>query len=470
MSRMVSFVVLLAIIVVIGFLFFRVMAPFLLPLFLAVLLVVIFYPVHRRIVLRCKGRNRVASAVTTVTVLLIVLLPLLIVTVMAAAEGSALIARQDPTELRDKVTRARDRIDMLRMPYAEHIREIERLLSPLTANAGTPQSVDLGRRHIPALLDQLSSLQNEYKVTTEAAAPLFEKVQTSLHAASAAIEQGEAALLAYRDAIRSAASQFHRLKLELLGGELRTWLKELANPTEEDVQHSLRRVLEDTKGYLFALGGRSAALVGRLVIGLAIMAVAMFFFLSDGPAMVQTIMRLSPLDDRYEQELLADFANVSRAVVLATLVSAAAQGVLAGIGFYLAGFESVVLLTLLTTLLAMIPFVGAAAIWVPACLWLAFIEERFAAAALLAVYGVVVVSTIDNLIKPLVLHGKSRLHPLLALLSVLGGVNALGPIGILIGPLSVAFLQTLLNILHRELSQFEIDRRVREHLPATDNP
>jgi len=68
-----------------------------------------------------------------------------------------------------------------------------------------------------------------------------------------------------------------------------------------------------------------------------------------------------------------------------------------------------------------------------------------------------VVSSIDNLIKPLVLHGKSRLHPLLALLSVLGGVNALGPIGILVGPMTVAFLQTLLNILHRELSQFDSD-------------
>ena len=61
------------------------------------------------------------------------------------------------------------------------------------------------------------------------------------------------------------------------------------------------------------------------------------------------------------------------------------------------------------------------------------------------------ISTVDNIVKPLVLHGRSNLHPLLALLSVLGGMHALGVIGIFVGPMVVAFLQTLLNMLHNEL-------------------
>ena len=65
------------------------------------------------------------------------------------------------------------------------------------------------------------------------------------------------------------------------------------------------------------------------------------------------------------------------------------------------------------------------------------------------------VSMIDNIIKPLVLHGQSNLHPLLALLSILGGVQALGPIGILVGPMSVVFVQVLVRILHREYKVFE---------------
>jgi len=93
MSRIVSFLVLIAIILVIGFFFFRVMAPFLVPLFLAVLLVVIFHPMHLRVLQRCGGRQRLASAVTTSMVVLIVFLPLLAVLFMAAAQGSAMVAR-----------------------------------------------------------------------------------------------------------------------------------------------------------------------------------------------------------------------------------------------------------------------------------------------------------------------------------------------------------------------------------------
>jgi predicted PurR-regulated permease PerM len=110
---------------------------------------------------------------------------------------------------------------------------------------------------------------------------------------------------------------------------------------------------------------------------------------------------------------------------------------------------------MVTAITALIPFVGASAVWIPAALYLFFVEERTLAAVLLAAYGAGIVSVADNVIKPLVLHGQSNLHPLLALLSVLGGVQALGPIGILVGPMVVAFLQTLLNILHRELIAIE---------------
>ena len=110
-------------------------------------------------------------------------------------------------------------------------------------------------------------------------------------------------------------------------------------------------------------------------------------------------------------------------------------------------------------LLTLVPFVGAAIVWVPVCLWLYAVEGRTTAAVLLAVYCIAVVSMVDNLVKPLVLHGRSNLHPLLALLSVLGGVQALGPIGIFVGPMVVAFLQTLLNMVHAELNSMGGDGR-----------
>jgi predicted PurR-regulated permease PerM len=88
---------------------------------------------------------------------------------------------------------------------------------------------------------------------------------------------------------------------------------------------------------------------------------------------------------------------------------------------------------------------------VPVCLWVFFVQDRHAAAIVLAIYcgGV---SMLEYYIKPLVLHGRSNLHPLLALLSVLGGVQALGPIGIIVGPMAVAFLQTLLEMVNKEMA------------------
>ena len=337
MARIVSFIVLVGILVVIAALFFRVMANFLLPMFLAVLLVIIFGPLHQWMQKKCKGRPRVAAGLTTAAIILIFLVPLLLIVVQAAFEGVDIYHNVD-----------RMSIDLSNVPQ---------------------QAVELGHR-IGVHLD----------------AQDLQKAITST---------------------------------------LRDWLTPVALGTTQ--------------------------FLGRLLIGLAIMVISLYYFLADGPGMVRTIMRLSPLDNNYEQQLIDQFANITRAVVVATLLSALAQGLLAGIGFYLVGLQSVFLLMVLSMFLAMVPFVGAAAVWVPASLWLYFYADRPWAAVLLAAYGVLVISMADNLIKPLVLHGRSNLHPLLALLSVLGGVQALGPIGIFVGPMAVVFLHVLLNMLHTEL-------------------
>jgi len=128
--------------------------------------------------------------------------------------------------------------------------------------------------------------------------------------------------------------------------------------------------------------------------------------------------------------------------------------------------ESIFLLTVLSGVLAMVPFLGAASVWVPCALYLYFIDNNMTAAIGLAIYGAAVVSMADNVIKPLVLHGQSKLHPLFAFLSVIGGLAMLGPIGILIGPMIVAFLQTLLEILHNEVRELKKNSLVESNTPA----
>ena len=222
--------------------------------------------------------------------------------------------------------------------------------------------------------------------------------------------------------------------------------------TADGVNAELRRVAEE---WLGPIAARAPAVLGKIVLGLVVTVIGFFYFLADGPRMLAAVTRLIPLDPRYQWQLLEEFAEVSRAVVTATLLAAIVQAILGGIGYAVVGLGNVFLLTLLTFFMAMVPIVGAAAVWGSASLYLLFFEQNTWAAGGLAAFGLLVVSSIDNVIKPLVLHGQSKLHPLLALLSVLGGVTALGPIGILVGPIAVAFLQAALTMLAAELDSLE---------------
>ena len=116
----------------------------------------------------------------------------------------------------------------------------------------------------------------------------------------------------------------------------------------------------------------------RILVGLTITVIALYYFLADGPVMIDTVMDLSPLDSNYEQELLARFGDISRAVVVATLLSAVVQGTLAGIGYSLAlsPGSPIFLLTALTMATALVPFVGAAAVWICVCVWVYLYGEH----------------------------------------------------------------------------------------------
>jgi len=460
MTRIVSLAVLVGIIVVIGILFFRVMAIFLLPLFLAALLVVIFHPVHRWFQFRFPGRSRLAAALTTATVMLLVLLPSTLIITFAAVEASSLLSNFSDRAIKERLSRLRGSLG-LEIPYAEELRYFESSFSSLVSHASGGATADVDVTALPRLSASLEEFRERFAEGQHAdLLPEIEQIE-------AAVERARETLpgtLDYQARIAEAAREFHLFKVDLLGGEYQTQIKELANPTDEELRAFANRAVAGAPSWLRTVGGATGALLLQLIFGLVVMVICLYFFLVDGPAMLSTLMRLSPLDDQYEQELLAEFSRVSRAVVMASLLSAVAQGLLAGVAFSVIGlwdeeFHGVVfLLTMLTIVFALIPFVGAASVWVPACIWL-FLNDHPIAAAILAVYGAGVVSMADNVIKPIVLHGQSNLHPLLALLSVLGGVQALGPIGVLVGPMVVVFLQTLLNILHRELTSME--RRAR---------
>ena len=493
MSRTVSFVILLAVITLLSLVFFRILANFLIPMFLAALLVVIFRPLHQWILDKAGGREKIAAALTTAGILLSVLIPFTVLTILAIGEGSSMVRDFNPASLSQKLEEMREGLG-LDFPVASEIRSIDSELDSMSESRGmndltTHQEgwyrvqelsrliairMELPSEPQPLQFEVDEEVGEDGTVTTEPAGSAWQQFLNYSRAAyeldyeTAELPDTTAEdqdlkltrLNEYHGLLDETRQKFVEAKNELAGGRFWTPLKLMANPDEEqfaDYSGSAFSYLRET---VVSLGSRTGAFLINFGVGAMIMIISLYFFLLDGPKMMESLHGLFPMDDEHERELVQEFNNVSRAVVLATLLSALAQGILAGIGFYFCGLDAVFLLTLLTCGLAMVPFIGAAAVWVPCAIYLYVFEGNLTAAIGLAIYGTVVVSMVDNLIKPYILHGQSNLHPLVALLSVLGGVTALGPIGILIGPMVVVFLQTLLKILQREIKMMEEDATV----------
>lgn len=469
LSRIMSVVMLVIGIAAVGILFYQLMIGFFVPLFLAALLVVIFRPVHDWLLRRSGGRRRVAAAATTALILFVVLLPVGLLVSVATTQFTILVSQMNLSNVSTALERVRAQFS-LSLPHAAHFRELDELVDSLGI-AGTPQGRDDFSQQADRLTRAASIIQflqeevgfEATKDPAEAALQNIEQFTVQLRKAdeleeSSLVVGGPGSLLTLNTseqfeqyAVITAAS-IRRWMHSVLGGAVRSQLRLIANPSEADFASLIRRAREALQPRFVRLTSATGSILIQLVFGLVILIVAVYFFLIDGATMIRTLMRLSPMDDAYEHQLLMEFDRTSRAVVLASVLSAVVQGALAACGFAVTGFDQVALLFLITSVMALVPFLGAASVWLPAALWLGVVEQRWLPAILLALWGAAVVSSIDNVIKVFVLHGRSQLHPLFALLSVIGGVSVFGPIGILVGPMVVVFLQTLLEILNQELS------------------
>ncbi len=375
MAKTLSFIVLVALVLFVGAVFVAVMRQFLLPLFLALLLVIMFRPLHEWFLKKLPRHPRAAAGVTTLAIVAIALVPLFFLFLQAGMEAVAVAQSADPDEL-------------------------------------------------------VAAFQREGAKWT---------------------------------------------------GTFRGWALRLDVhvPPDQEIAAAVSGFIRSS---IAPAALRTTQFLGSFMFGSIIMLVSIYFFFADGPEMIEAIVKFTPMDAHYVRHLFEQFDKVSRAVVSATLLSAVVQALLAGMGYLAVGMPHFFLLTALTGLMALVPFVGATAIWLPCSLWLYFFAPvttdagiahgRPGAAISLAIWGVLAVGMADNFIKPYVLRGQSNIHPLLALLSVIGGVQALGPIGIFVGPMVVAFLHALLALLRGELKGIEAAEQSTGRIapPGPGNP
>jgi predicted PurR-regulated permease PerM len=329
--------------------FFWLIRSFIQPIFWAVALGIVIYPLHADLQRRLGNRQNLAAIISVITVVIVVILPLIGIGTAVASEGSALYERLQ--------------------------------------NGGGVASI---YSRVQERLPQITALIERVGIDP---ARLEEQVQNGAVAAS---------------------------------------------------QYIAQRAVDIGSGTL------------RGTVFFFLMLYLLFFFLRDGPRLLEGLVRALPLGDKRERHLLQRFAEVSRATIKGTLVVGIVQGAIGGTAFALLGIGAPVLWGVVMALLSILPAVGTALIWLPAAIYLIFNGSVFGGIALIVV-GVLVIGSVDNVLRPILVGRDTRMADYLILLSTLGGLAGFGLAGIIIGPIIAAFFLSVWHMAEQEFATAEAE-------------
>lgn len=227
---------------------------------------------------------------------------------------------------------------------------------------------------------------------------------------------------------------------EALGGAV-PGLGEFASNISANINTYTKEVLQ----WVTQHSGAIFSSFSSLLLSFFIFLIALYYLLRDGKHVREMVIKFSPLRDGDDEKVLERLRLAVNSVVKGNLVIALVQGTLTGIGFTLFGVPSAILWGAVAAIAALIPGIGTTLVLAPAIAFL-FLTASLPQAFGLLAWGVLAVGFVDNLLGPKLIGRGMRLHPLLVLLSVLGGIMFFGPVGIFFGPLSLSLFLALLSI------------------------
>jgi predicted PurR-regulated permease PerM len=201
---------------------------------------------------------------------------------------------------------------------------------------------------------------------------------------------------------------------------------------------------------------------GLLDVGIFLM--MLFYLLRDGERLRDAVRGISPLTRGQETEVLNHLTNTVKGVLQSMVLVPLAQGLVALVGFLIFGVPAPVLWSVLVVLAAVIPIFGSPLAWVPAGLYLLAQGREMQGIGVL-VYGTIVISGVDNVIKPLILKGAAQIHTLLGFLSILGGVYAFGPKGLIAGPVTLSLVLSAYRIYRYDVLRWRYEGTLGEERP-----
>lgn len=230
---------------------------------------------------------------------------------------------------------------------------------------------------------------------------------------------------------------------------------------EEDLDYYLQSSIQKITGFIITNVSNLAASIPSILLNFFVMVFVVYYLLIDGQAIAKRIKNMLPLKESHKQHVLDKFHDVTTAVFYGNITMALVQGTLGGIGFWVLGVPSAILWGFVMTIFALIPYFGAAVVWLPASLnliFMGYLQNNGSATTrgiILMAYGLFIVSSIDNILKPRLIGVKGRVHPILVLIGVLGGLSLFGFIGLVLGPVMLALLMTFVDIYEDEKAEMD---------------
>jgi predicted PurR-regulated permease PerM len=264
------------------------------------------------------------------------------------------------------------------------------------------------------------------------------------------------AVFVIQQVTNDAASSLENLKNSLAGDGWREiaqrnalvanvveWIEREVN-VQQQIEQAAANLLKMIKGIL-----SGSIYVGT---GLLITLFLLFYFFRDKDTIVGGLRKSLPLSPRETDDVFRNVQDTIYAIVYGSLFLALVQGTLGGIMFWILGLPSPLLWGSVMAVLAVLPVLGAAIIWVPAALYLA-LTGSIEKALILTAWGALAIGLIDNLLYPLIVKGRLRLHTVPVFISIVGGLVAFGAVGLVLGPVVLALAVALADVWRRRMGQ-----------------
>jgi predicted PurR-regulated permease PerM len=229
-----------------------------------------------------------------------------------------------------------------------------------------------------------------------------------------------------------------------LFGRLSDWIQGRFGIDTTRSEQFMADQLQRAGQFLLGLSWNLAGNIASGIVKAFFVVFTMYYLFRDGDKIVDKLPAALPLERKQSEAIIARTREVVSASVYGIVVIASLQGLLGGIAFWVLGLPSPLLWAVLMTFVCMIPVLGSFLVWLPLAIYLAA-SGHWTKAILLVVWGALVISTIDNFLRPKWMKNQTRLHELLVFFSVLGGISVFGLLGIILGPVVLAITLGLLQ-------------------------